>query len=299
MKKLDYAKLPTEKQNPHSLHIDRLSIPAILRIINKEDQTVPNAVHQVQRQIARGVEWIVDSLKNGGTLYFAGAGTSGRLGVIEAAECPPTFGTPPNLIQAVIAGGRSAVFRSKEGAEDKENEAYRLFLKKLKRNDTLVGIAASGVTPFVKGALRAAKEKRAHTILIACNAASPLKNLADSLIAPRVGPEAIAGSTRLKAGTATKLILNMLTVTSMIRLGKVYENWMVDLKPKSRKLKARAVRLVERLGGAPGKSALAYLKKSRNNVKLAILMARKGYSYSEAQKRIKKASGFLREALRA
>lgn len=297
MRKIDFKNLPTEKPNPRSKRIDQLPTEKVLQIIYEEDRRVPGAVHREKRKIARGVRLIVTALKNGGRLFFAGAGTSGRLGILEAAECPPTFNTPSWLVRAVMAGGKKAVFRSQEGAEDRREEAFRIFRKKLTKRDVLVGIAASGVTPFVEGALKAAKDKGARTILVACNAASPLGQLADCLISPKVGPEIITGSTRLKAATAAKMILNMLTVTSMIQLGKVYQNWMVDLQPKSRKLRARALRLVAGLGGIEQNEAQHYLKEARNNVKPAILMARKGWSYSQASKKLRQTSGFLRKAL--
>lgn len=291
MKKVLYAKLPTEKQNPRSKNIDRISMDKIIQIINQEDYLVPKAVGKVRGQIAKAIKLIVYALKNGGKLYFVGAGTSGRLGVLEAAECPPTFNTPPSLIQAVIAGGKKAVFRSVEGAEDKKANL------KATSKDVVVGIAASGVTPFVLNALKAAKSKRAKTILVACNASAPVKNIVDCLIAPQVGPEVITGSTRLKAGTATKLVLNTLTVTSMIQLGKVYENWMVDLQPKNKKLTARAARLIERLGAVSSREALVYLNKANRNVKVAILMARNGWDTRTASLKLKQNAGFLRNLL--
>lgn len=297
MKKIDFSKLPTEKTNPRSKNIDRLSVAQILDVVNREDRSVPLAVAAVKPEMTRAINLIVMSLSNGGRLFFAGAGTSGRLGVIEAAECPPTFSTPPSLVQAVIAGGRRAVFRSQEGAEDNREAGEKIFLKKLRAQDVLVGIAASGVTPFVAGALEAAHTRGAKKILITCHAASPLKNRVDCLIAPVVGPEIISGSTRLKAGTATKLVLNMLTVASMTRLGKVYQNWMVDLSPKSKKLRARALGLVKNLGGVDTKSAQQCLRRARNQVKLAILMARTGLNYEAASRKLKKASGYLEAAL--
>ncbi len=297
MKKVDYARLPTEKSNPRSRNIDGLPVERILEIISHEDAKIPEAVAKVKKNIARAVKLIVARIQNGGRVFFAGAGTSGRLGILEAAECPPTFNTPPALIQAVIAGGRKAVFRSQEGAEDRRDQGCKIFRKKIEPEDVLIGIAASGVTPFVAGAIEAAKEKKAAVILIACNAASPFKGLVDCLIAPKIGPEIITGSTRLKAGTATKLILNMLTVASMIRLGKVYQNWMVDLQPKSQKLRARALRLIERLGRVSSKEARDYFERAGRKTKPAILMAKKGLSYPEASEKLKKASGFLRKAL--
>jgi len=297
MIKINFEKLPTEQTNSRSRDIDRLPVGKILEIISREDQTVPEAVGEVKAKIAQGTALIVSSLKKGGRLFFAGAGTSGRLGVIEAAECPPTFNTPPWLVQAVIAGGPKAVFHSQEGAEDRKSEALKIFQKKLKKNDLLVGIAASGVTPFVAGALQAAKKTGARTILIACNAASPMKSSVDCLISPKIGPEIITGSTRLKAGTATKLVLNMLTVSSMIRMGKVYQNWMVDLQPKSKKLKDRAIRIIRRLAGISEKEAKKYFLKARKNAKTAILMAKKGFNYRQAKERLLKTNGFLRDAL--
>jgi len=299
MRIVNFAKLPTEKPNPRSKNIDRLPAEAILTLINKEDKRVPAAVGKVKKSIARGVNFMVNAVKKGGRIFFAGAGTSGRLGVLEAAECPPTFNTPPSLVQAVIAGGKRAVFRSQEGAEDRRQEAFRIFRKKLRKNDVLIGIAASGVTPFVAGALHAARKKKVPAVLIACNATSPLKGLVDCLIAPKVGPEVLTGSTRLKAGTATKLILNMLTVTSMVRLGKVYKNWMVDLQPKSKKLTARAVRIIAQLGTVPPEEARIYLHRAGKKVKPAILMARKKLDYKTAVKKLKKTSGFLEQALRS
>ncbi len=298
MKKINYARLPTEQSNPKSQKLDLLTVDQILTVINDEDSAVPKAVKKIKHRIAGGVNIICSALQNKGRLFFAGAGTSGRLGVIEAAECPPTFGTPPSLVQAVIAGGKKAVFRSQEGAEDQYEEAVRIFRKKLTKRDVLVGIAASGVTPFVRGALKVAKEKKASTILISCHPSTPLRSLADCIISPNVGPEVISGSTRLKAGTATKLILNMLTATTMIRLGKVYQNWMVDVQPKSKKLTARALRLIQKLGEVSNVDAHKYMLRAHMNVKLAILMAKMGYGYEEARNKLNKASGFLRRALR-
>jgi N-acetylmuramic acid 6-phosphate etherase len=267
--------------------------------MNCEDRSVPAAVGKAGNQIKRGVGLIVQSLQGGGRLFFIGAGTSGRLGVIEAAECPPTFNTPPALVQAVMAGGKSSVFRSKEGAEDRREEGFDCVRRKMTRKDVLVGIAASGVTPYVAGGLAAAQSKGAKTVLIACNASTPLKNAADCVIALRVGPEVIAGSTRLKAGTATKLVLNMLTVTSMVRLGKVFGNRMVDLQPKSKKLTARALRLIQNLGEVSEKDARKYFTRAGKKVKAAILMARRRCDYGEASRLLRNHAGFLRKALEA
>jgi N-acetylmuramic acid 6-phosphate etherase len=295
---MDYSRLPTEKQNPKTASLDTLAVEKILRLIDREDQSVPRAVKRVNPALARGVRMIVSSLKSGGRLFFFGAGTSGRLGVLEAAECPPTFNTPPHLAQALMAGGKRAVFRSQEGAEDRAEEARREVRKRVRKGDVVIGITASGVTPFVQGALQESKKRRARTILVACNHSFPLRSYVDLLIAPQVGPEVIAGSTRLKAGTATKLVLNRLTVASMVQLGKVYGNWMVDLQPRSKKLKARALRMVKRFTRLSDQRVKALLTKSKGNVKIAILMARRNLSYREALRTLQQTDGFLREALR-
>lgn len=297
MAKLNYGSLPTEQVNPRTRKIDRISIEKAIDLMHREDQSVANIVHREKKQIARSVRMITQSLQNGGKLFFVGAGTSGRLGVIEAAECPPTFNTPPSLVQAVMAGGKQAVFQSKEGAEDSFNEGFRRLSRKIKSQDVVVGIAASGVTPFVYGALNAAQKIKAQTILISCNRKIPARAPAKCVICAQTGPEVISGSTRLKAGTATKLILNRLTVLSMIQLGKVYQNWMVDLRPKSRKLEARAERLVSHLGGVNEKKASQLLKHSQGNPKTAIFMAQTGCSAVTAKLKLKKASGFLAKAL--
>ena len=293
---MDYSRLPTEKQNPKTAALDTLSVEKILRLMDSEDQSVPRAVKKVNSKIARAVQLIVSSLKRGGRLFFVGAGTSGRLGVIEAAECPPTFNTPPKLVQALIAGGKSSVFCSREGVEDRLEEGRREVAKRVREVDVVAGISASGVTPFVRGALREAKRRGAKTILVACNFASPLRSEVDVLIAPPTGPEVIAGSTRLKAGTATKLILNRLTVVSMVQLGKVYGNRMVDLQPKSRKLKARGLRILKELSGVSGKKAEKIFNKAKGNVKTAILMAKKNFSYEKARRELERTNGFLRKA---
>lgn len=299
MKKINYGKLLTEQSNPRSRKIDTLSIEKTLNLINLEDQTVPRTVAKSKKQIAQGVKLIVKALRNGGRVFFAGAGTSGRLGVLEAAECPPTFNTPPGLIQAFMAGGKKAVFRSQEGAEDRLDLALSIFTKKLRAHDIVIGVAASGVTPFVQGALMAAKNKKLNTILVTCSQSLDLKKWADCLIAVKTGPEVISGSTRLKAGTATKLVLNMLTVTSMVQMGKVFENWMVDLQPKSKKLHARALRLIQLLGKVSEKEAVRYLQTSGKQIKAAILMARTGLGKEEALSALKKNNGFLARTIGA
>jgi N-acetylmuramic acid 6-phosphate etherase len=226
-----------------------------------------------------------------------GAGTSGRLGVIEAAECPPTFDTPPSLVQAVIAGGRRTVFRSAEGAEDDGPDGARQIRRRVRAGDVVVGIAASGVTPFVRGALKEARRRGAATALVTCNPQVPA-SAARVVIALAVGPEVLTGSTRLKAGTATKLALNTLTTASFARLGKVYGNRMVDLRPRSAKLRARALRLVVLLGRVSPREAERLLKASGASAKVAIAMARLGVDAKEARRRLKAAAGSLRTALK-
>ncbi len=293
-----YSKLVTEKPNPVSRDLDRLSVSELVRLMNKEDQSVPAAVGHVQREIVKAVNMISDGMGREKRLFFIGAGTSGRLCVMEAAECPPTFNTPPDLVQAVMAGGHDSVFKSREGAEDGALEAQRQIRRRVKTGDVVVGVAASGVTPFVLVGLGTARKKKAKTVLVTCNPQAALHNIADVVIAPNVGPEILTGSTRLKAGTAIKMILNMLTTLSMVRVGKVFGHWMVDVQPRSKKLVARAIGLVQRLGHVSEKKAGLLLKNSRGKVKIAIVMARKNISLPEAEKQLRKAKGFLNKILK-
>jgi N-acetylmuramic acid 6-phosphate etherase len=292
-----YRRLPTEQPNPVSRDLDRLSVPALARLMNRQDAVAHAAVRRALPAVIKGVEIISKALGKGGRLFFMGAGTSGRLGVMEAAECPPTFNTPPGLVQAFMAGGPKAVFQSQEGAEDRGWEAERLVQRYATSRDVVVGIAASGVTPFVLMGLAAARTKKAKRILVTCHPGLAGRGLADVVIAAGTGPEILTGSTRLKAGTATKLILNMLTTLSMVRLGKVYKHWMVDLQPKSNKLRARAIRLIERLGGVSPTEAARLLKKSGGRAKVAILMAKGKIGRREAENRLKRSGGFLHKAL--
>ncbi len=307
---IDYAQLPTEQHNPRSRHLDCLSTAQLLRLMNAEDATVARAVSRARPQIARAVSLIVASLRDGGRLFFLGAGTSGRLGIIEAAECPPTFHTPPSLVQAIIAGGRGAVFRSREGAEDDRRAARAQIQRRVRAGDAVVGIAASGVTPFVMEGLKAARARGTSTVLVTCDragtilageevpqAAGPAANRADVVIAAPVGPEIISGSTRLKAGTATKLILNMLTVATMVRLGKVHGHRMVDVRPTSRKLRARAAHLVEELGRVPAPEARRLLRLARGHTKLAIVMAARRVNARAAQRLLTLHNDMLRPLL--
>ncbi|MEK7365000.1 MAG: N-acetylmuramic acid 6-phosphate etherase, partial [candidate division NC10 bacterium] len=286
-----YEALPTERPNPRSRSLDSLSPIGFVTLMNQEDRRVAVAVGRVGREIARAVNLVAGALQSGGRLFFVGAGTSGRLGVLEAAECPPTFSTPPSLVQAIMAGGRASVFRSREGAEDRAGEGKRAIARRVRAGDVVVGIAASGVTPFVRAALAEARRRRGRTVLVAMDRRSPLSRLADVVIAPRVGPEVLTGSTRLKAGTATKMILNILTTAAFVRLGKTYGNWMVDLQPRSRKLRARAERLVQILGNVPRARARRYLSAAGGRPKVAIVMARRNLSARAASRLLREAGG--------
>jgi len=292
----NFASLATEKANPATREIDRVSLTQSIELILGEDRKIARAVQQAKGPLSKAVLLISNSLRQGGRLFFVGAGTSGRLGVLEAAECPPTFNTPPSLVQAIMAGGPKAVFHSQEGAEDRGDEAARQISQRVRPGDVVVGIAASGVTPFVGEALKQAKQLKARTVLVTCNPHPPRKQ-ADIVIAAYPGPEVISGSTRLKAGTCTKMMLNILTTATMIRLGKVYGHWMVDLQPKSKKLQARALRLVMHLGEVDEKNAGRLIKEAHGHAKTAILMARAHLSAEAAVSRLKKHQGFLRRAL--
>ena len=248
------------------------------------------------KTIARAAEMIKDSLSRKGKIFLFGAGTSGRLSVLEAAECPPTFGSSPTSIQAVIAGGKKAVFLSQEGAEDQSN-SITLIEKKLTSKDIVIGIAASGITPFTRAALKTGQQKGCGTILITCNTQELRPSPAKIVIVLNVGPEIIAGSTRLKAATATKITLNMLTTIAMIGLGKTYGPWMVDLRPMSAKLRLRAIRIVSQIAKISPVQSEEFLKKTRGNPKLAILMASQKITLRQAQAKLKSAGGFLRRAL--
>jgi N-acetylmuramic acid 6-phosphate etherase len=260
--------------------------------MNRADADAVKAVGRAAPAIGRAVAAIVERLGSGGRLIFAGAGTSGRLGVVEAAECPPTFNTPPGQVQAVMAGGRRAVFRSVEGAEDDARAGARAIRRRARRGDAVVGIAASGVTPFVRAALAEARRRGAFTVLVTCNPGAP-RGAARIVIALRVGPEVLAGSTRLKAGTATKLTLNTLTTAVFTRLGKVHGNRMVDLQPRSAKLRARAERLIVELGEVSAQRARRLLDQARGSAKIAIVMARRRVTAAEARRALREAGGFL------
>jgi N-acetylmuramic acid 6-phosphate etherase len=290
--------LPTEAINLVSLAVDKAPVPDIIDMIVSEDRKVIAAVQREKERIAHGVEIITQGLRKGGRLIFVGAGTSGRLGVVEAAEIPPTFGTPPSLVQAIMAGGQEAVFRAKEGVEDNYEEGARSIGRlRLGSKDVVIGVSASGMTPFVRGALTRARKAGAKIIFVTCWPGSELQNFVDLQIAPAVGPEIIAGSTRLKAGTATKLVLNMLTTITMVKLGKTYGNLMVDVQTGSEKLKDRARRIVGLVTGLDYEAAEALLKRSKWNVKVAIVMQRASLTMPQALRRLKKAHDSVAEAI--
>ncbi|HVL66424.1 MAG TPA: N-acetylmuramic acid 6-phosphate etherase [Vicinamibacterales bacterium] len=290
--------LPTEAINPVSLAVDKAPVPEIVDMIVNEDRKVIAAVHKERERIAHGVEIITKALKKGGRIIFIGAGTSGRLGVVEASEMPPTFGTPPTLVQAIMAGGQEAVFRAKEGVEDNYEEGARSIARlRLGKKDVVIGVSASGMTPFVRGGLTRARKAGAKIIFVTCWPGSELQNFVDLQIAPAVGPEIIAGSTRLKAGTATKMVLNMLTTISMIKVGKTYGNLMVDVKTGSEKLKDRARRIVVMVTGITYDEADALLKRAKWNVKAAIVMQKTGSTLPQALKRLREADDLVREAI--
>jgi len=294
----ELARLVTEQRNPRSRRLDRLTTPQVLRLMNGEDRRVPIAVGREIPKIARAVELMVGRLEQGGRIFYVGAGTSGRLGVLDAAECPPTFGTPRSMVQGIIAGGRRALVRSVEGAED-DARASVLELKKRRvgANDVVVGIMASRRTPYAIGAVEHGRKVGAATIVVTANPSSDATFDCDVVIAPRVGPEVVTGSTRLKAGTAQKLVLNMLSTATMIRMGKVYENLMVDLRTASRKLEERTKRVFMHATGARYEEAEPALRKAGGSLKVAIVMRRARITRSEAERRLKRAQGWVRQAI--
>jgi N-acetylmuramic acid 6-phosphate etherase len=288
----------TEQRNPRSLNIDQRSPLEIVQIMNAEDATVAAAVAQALPQIAQAVDMIVERLRGGGRLLYIGAGTSGRLGVLDAVECLPTFSVDPELVQGIIAGGEPAFVRSVEGAEDDPDGGRAdLQARNLMAQDAVVGIAASGRTPYVVGALNYAREIGAGTAAIACNAPAPILDAAEIAIAAVVGPEILTGSTRLKAGTAQKMILNMLSTASMIKLGKVYNNLMVDVRVSNAKLADRARRIFSEVTGLRAAEADHYLAQTNQEVKPAIVMALLNISAEEARARLDAQHGMLRAVI--
>jgi N-acetylmuramic acid 6-phosphate etherase len=289
--------LPTEAIHPESSNLHRRGARSVLALLSREDLRVAGAVRTEAARIERAAVAVAHALARGGRVFLVGAGTSGRLGVLEAAECPPTFGTEPDSIVALIAGGPRAVFRSVEGAEDREDEGTSLLrARRLSRKDVVVGISASSATPFVRGALVFARRRGAATVLVTCGARP--RGIAAVVISPQVGPEVLAGSTRLKAGTATKLVLNRITLLAMIRLKKVHGPFMVDVRPGSRKLQDRAARIVEALAGANRANAERLLRRARGDVKLAVVMGALGLSAEKARIRLERAKRDLGAALK-
>jgi len=273
----------TERENPASVALDTKPTTEILRIINREDHRVAPAVAKVLPQIAHAVDLAAQALREGGRMIYLGSGTSGRLGVLDASECMPTFGS--DRVLAVIAGGHDAMFKSKEGAEDSPREAARDLLRlKLSAKDVVVGISASGHTPYTVGGLRYARRRGAKTVGLTVNPAAPMKSLADVFIAPVVGPEVVAGSSRMKAGTAQKLVLNMLSTATMVRTGRVYSNWMINVQLTNKKLRRRGQQILSKACGASSARAARALKAAGGNLPVALLMLRHGIKRPEAEK---------------
>ncbi len=291
--------LATEQRNPHSTHIDTASVEEILRVINTEDHQVPIAVRRELDHVAEAVKIVVEAFENDGRLFYVGAGTSGRLGVVDASECPPTFGTDPAMVQGIIAGGREAVFRSQEGAEDvPEAGAEALEERGVTADDVVCGIASSGRTPFVVGAVEHARDQiGCPTLFVTTVPRDELDVAPDVAICPVVGPEVIMGSTRMKSGTAQKLVLNMITTAAMVRLGKVYENMMVDLQRTSDKLVERGIRTVMMVTGVEYETADAVLDRCEGHVKTAIVMLLADVGVEEARRRLDETDGFVRPAI--
>lgn len=291
--------LSTEQRNPSSMNLDELDASSILHLINNEDAKVAEAVRNEIPAIERVVLRLRDIFQNHGRLFYVGAGTSGRMGVVDAAECPPTFGSNPTQIKAIMAGGRDAVFKSQEGAEDKEDKgALEIALQKVSKKDMVIGIAASKRTPFVIGALKKAHELGASTVLVTTNP----RNSVDTsylfeAICPEVGPEVLMGSTRMKSGLAQKMVLTMITTTAMVLLGKVYENMMVDLQLTNKKLRERAKRIIMTATGCNYERAEALLEQTSGHVKTAIIVEKRGVTPEKALELLQSADGFVKKAL--
>jgi len=288
----------SEQRNAASKNLDRMGAAQVVRLMNREDHKVAAAVGRQLPAIARAVDAIVDAIRNGGRLLYVGAGSSGRVAVLDAAECPPTFGTSPNVVQALIAGGRPAVTGAVEGAEDSVANGKRdLRAKKLTHRDVVVGITASGTTPYVLAALRYARKRGAATVAITVNPQTPVARLAKILIAIEVGPEILTGSTRLKAGTAQKMVLNMLTTAAMARLGHVYENLMIDVKASNQKVSKRIVRILAEASGKTVSASEHALRQAGHNMRLALVMLKLGLSVQAAKAKLQQANRDLRKAL--
>jgi N-acetylmuramic acid 6-phosphate etherase len=293
-----WQSLPTEAINPSTLAIDKLDAADIVEVMFNEDRKMLTAVHREKERIAVGVDILAQALRRGGRVVFVGAGTSGRLGILESAEMPTTFGTSQSMVQAIMAGGRNAFVRAKEGVEDNYEEGARS-INRLRptRKDVVVGVSASGMTQFVRGALTRARRAGSKIIFVTCDPRTELQTFVDLTIAPAVGPEVIAGSTRLKAGTATKIVLNMLTTAAMIRIGKTYGNLMVDVQMGSEKLRDRARRIVSMVTGIAYDEADQLLRQAHWNVKAAIVMQKSGLTYQRAVTRLRQAHDFVKDAI--
>jgi N-acetylmuramic acid 6-phosphate etherase len=293
-----WQSLPTEAINPATLAIDKLAPADIVEGMLNEDRKMLAAVQREKDRIAVGVEIITQALRKGGRIVFVGAGTSGRLGVLESAEMPPTFGTSPDLVIGIMAGGKGAILRAKEGVEDNYEEGARSITRlRPNRKDVVIGVSASGMTQFVRGALTRARRAGSKIIFITCDPRTELQTFVDLTIAPAVGPEVIAGSTRLKAGTATKMVLNMLTTAAMIRTGKTYGNLMVDVQMGSLKLRDRARRIIMIVTGLDDEDADKLLRRAHWNVKAAIVMQKATLTYPQAIARLRRAHDFVRDAI--
>lgn len=295
---MDLGALVSETRNPETMDLDNLSTLEMVTKFNQQDATVAEAVRLTLPDVAKAVDAAAASLSAGGRLIYLGAGTSGRLGVLDASECPPTFGVPHGLVVGLIAGGPGALLKAVEGAEDNAQLGVSdLQALELKPQDMVVGIAASGRTPYVIGALRYARQQGCHTAAVSCNPASPIAHEAEIAISPVVGPEALTGSTRLKSGTAQKLVLNMISTGAMVRIGKVYQNLMVDMQATNIKLVDRACRMVCQATGCSAEEAETALKQTQYEVKTAILMVLSGLAADQAKSLLTRHKGFLRAAL--
>src|SRR4051794_1104776 len=293
----DRSSLLTEQRLPESMNLDALSTADAVAVMVEQDKRAVEAVERVRGDVARAIDLVVESFKKGGRLLYVGAGTSGRLGVLDASECPPTFRTDPDMVQGVIAGGESAMFRAKEGAEDSMEEGAReMDARKVGPSDVVMGIATGGTTPFVHGALGRAKELGARTIFFSCVQPFDRETPGDVVIRPLTGPEVLTGYTRVKAGTATKLVLNQITTIAMVRLGKVYENLMVDLRATNEKLWDRGSRIIRLLTGLDRDQSMALLKKADGHVKVAVVMHKRGVPTDQARKLLEQAGGGLGDA---
>jgi N-acetylmuramic acid 6-phosphate etherase len=293
-----WQSLPTEAINPDTLALDKLAPADLVEEMLHEDRKMLAAVQREKDRIAVGIDILTQGLRSGGRIVFVGAGTSGRLGVLESSEMPPTFGTKPELVQAIMAGGKDAMLAPREGVDDNYEEGTRSINRlRPSKKDVVIGVSASGMTQFVRGALTRARRAGSKIIFVTCDPRTELQTFVDLTIAPGVGPEVIAGSTRLKAGTATKIVLNMLTTGAMVRIGKTYGNLMVDVQTGSEKRRDRARRIVSMVTGLEDDAADKLLRRARWNVKAAIVMEKAGLTYPQALSRLRKAHDFIRDAI--